>query len=190
MSAIKSGQGLIYMKVGIHAKESLEDIIARKTKEIEEAGFAFWGYGGSTCHPQTMVQPFAKSYERAGGKIYLYMEEINSSHFAEPVRADEFSIDGITWQKIPAAVRVLGSRYALALKSLQREEFDLSLSNTRVAIGRSMGAVGSNYVRGRVDKACLEIVEPSISEESGTVHIGLVAELTDPYAVYVRNRLA
>ena len=59
---LKPGQGLLYMKVGTHAQESLEAIIARKTREIEQAGFALWGYGGSTCHPQTMVQPFVRSF--------------------------------------------------------------------------------------------------------------------------------
>jgi hypothetical protein len=37
---IKPGEGLLYMKVGTHAQETLEDIIARKTREIENAGFA------------------------------------------------------------------------------------------------------------------------------------------------------
>ena len=70
---LKPGRGLLYMKVGTHAQESLEQIIERKTREIEQAGFAFWGYGGGTCHPQTMVQPFAKDYERRGSLIYLCM---------------------------------------------------------------------------------------------------------------------
>jgi hypothetical protein len=32
---VKPGAGLLFMKVGTHAQESLEDIIARKTREIE-----------------------------------------------------------------------------------------------------------------------------------------------------------
>ena len=58
---IKPGEGLLYMKVGSHAQESLEDIIERKRKEIEDAGFALLGYGGNTCPPVSMVQPFARS---------------------------------------------------------------------------------------------------------------------------------
>ena len=41
---IEPGDGLLYMKVGTHAQESLEDILRRKTKEIESKGYAFWGY--------------------------------------------------------------------------------------------------------------------------------------------------
>lgn len=185
---LKSGQGLLYMKVGAHAREGLEDIIERKTREIEEAGFAFWGYGGGTCHPQTMVQPFAKDYERRGSLIYLCMEPMESSHFAEPLRADEFSIDGLKWEEIPEAVNVLGSRYAVVIRDLRREEFELPLERTKVALGNSMGARGSKYISGRVDKACLEIADSDPSAPEKSVRIGLVADIVKPYAVYVRNR--
>src|SRR5260370_25735378 len=110
---IEPGAGLLYMKVGTHAKESLADIIKRKRKEIDDAGHAFWGYGGSTCHPTTMVQPFVKAYEERGGAIYLCMEPMNSNHFADPVRAEEFSVDGFRWEEIPPAINAKASRYAL-----------------------------------------------------------------------------
>ena len=186
---LKPGQGLLYMKVGTHAQESLDAIIARKTREIEQAGFALWGYGGSTCHPQTMVQPFVRSFEQRGQVIYLCMQPMESSHFAEPIRAEEYSVDGVAWQPIHAAINVLGSRYALAIRQLRKEEFDLPLAKTKVALGNSMGSNGDRYIAGRVDKACLEITEEidphSVVEPR--VHIGVVAEIVRPYAVYVRN---
>src|SRR5713226_1156544 len=110
---IKAGAGVLFMKVGTHAKETLDDIIARKKKEIEDAGLAFWGYGGNTCHPQTMVQPFARKHERQGSVIYLCMQPMESKHFAEQIPADEYSDDGSHWVQIPEGVKVLGSRYAL-----------------------------------------------------------------------------
>ena len=177
------------MKVGTHAQESLEDIIVRKTKEIEQAGFALWGYGGSTCHPETMVQPFVRTYERRGQVIYLVMQPMDSKHFAEPIRADQYSINGIDWQPIPAAINVRGSRYALAIRNLRREEVKLPFARTKVALGNSMGALGHRYIAGRVDKACLEVMDEidiaPIPEPR--VQIGLVADIVDPYAVYVRN---
>ncbi len=186
---IKPGAGVLYMKVGTHAREPLAEIIARKTKEIEQAGVSFWGYGGNTCHPETMVQPFAKSYEQRGGVVYLCMQEMDSKHFAVQVRAEEFSTDGIKWEPIPPAINVLGSRYALVIKDLHQEEFKLSLRATKVAVGNSMGALGSNYISRRVDKACLEITDDisSVTQDEPAVDIGLVAELVKPYAVYVRN---
>jgi hypothetical protein len=186
---LKRGQGLIYMKIGSHAQEPLDQIIIRKTAEIENAGFGFWGYGGNTCHPQTMVQPFARSYEVHGGVIYLCMQPMASKHFADPIRAEEYSIDGVTWQKVDPRINVLGSRYALVIKDLRIEEFDLPLSRTRVALGNSMGLEGSRYITGRVDKACLEIADDRDASAAPvlSVRIGVVAELVRPYAVYVRN---
>ncbi len=190
---LKPGAGILYMKVGTHAQETLDDIIARKTREIEQAGFALWGYGGNTCHPQTMVQPFARSFAERGQPIRLVMQKMDSKHFAHPVRAEEYSIDGIKWEIIPPAINVLGSRYALVINNLRKEEFELRLDRTRVAVGNSVGASGSKYISGKVDKACLEVVsedaaiEETSSADSSVRHIGLVAEIADPYAVYVRN---
>lgn len=193
---IAPGAGILYMKVGTHARETLDDIINRKTKEIEEAGVAFWGYGGNTCHPESMVQPFAREYKERGQTIFLCMHEMESKHFAYPVRADEFSIDGIKWEIMPAAINVLGSRYALVIKNLHKDNFDLPLDMTKVALGNSMGFRGSNYIRGRVDKACLQVVDDGVNGQQGvgdaneaveSRQIDLVAELASPFAVYVRN---
>lgn len=186
----KPGQGFLYMKIGTHANELLEDIIERKTREIEQAGYAMWGYGGNTCHPKTKVRPFARAFEERGGVIYLCMEEMDSRHFAERVRAEEWSVDGTEWNTIPPEISVVGSRYALVIKNLRSEEFDISLQNTRVAIGDCAGTSGSKYIRGRVDKACLEVLEDSAvaTEDSKIVHIKLVADVVDPYVVLLRNK--
>jgi len=186
---VRPGAGIVFMKVGKHAQESLEDIIKRKRREIEEAGYALWGYGGGTCHPLSTVQPFARAFERKGHVIYLCMQPMDSSHSADPERAAESSADGLHWQAIPPAINVLGSRYALAIRDLRREEFDLPLEQTRVASGLSRGRAGSSYIGGRVDKACLEIAETEVEQpnEHAHVQIGLVAKLVEPYAVLLRK---
>lgn len=186
---LEPGAGIIFMKVGTHAQESLEAIIARKRQEIDKAGFALWGYGGGTCHPQSMVQPFAKSYEKQGRTIYLCMREMESRHFAEPLRAEQSSPDGVEWSDIPSAVNVLGSRYALVIKSLRSESLELPLSQTRVAVGPSRGKEGHRYIAGQVDKACLEIgIVSAVVPAGEVVPISLVAELASPFAVFLRNR--
>ena len=191
MSAIiEPGAGVLYMKVGTHAQESLEDIVERKSREIREAGYGMWGYGGNTCHPSTMVQPFAREFQARGRQIHLVMEEMDSKHFAEPDCAAEFSVDGLEWNFVPEEIEVRGSRYALTIKNLRPEKIALPLHRTHVPVGPSTGRVGSRYVQGRVDKACL-VVEPAgegPAEEGGVEReIGLVAELVEPYAVYLRN---
>jgi hypothetical protein len=188
---IKPGAGVLFMKVGTHAQEDLKDIITRKTKEIEEAGFAMWGYGGSTCHPRSMVQPFAEMFAARGEPIHLVMHEMTSRHFAEPLRADQYSVDTVNWLDIPSPVNVRGSRYALVIKSLKHCDMTLPLDQTKVAIGRSMGRTGSRYLRGQVDKACLEVLEraEAVNEgEARDVGVNLVAELKEPYAVFLRNK--
>lgn len=186
---IRIGHGLVYMKVGTHAQEPLDAIVARKAREIEEAGFALWGYGGGTCHPVTMVQPFARAYVKRSGVIYLCMQPMPSRHFAEPLRARQSSVDGIAWEEVHPGINVIGSRYALVIKDLRREEFELNLSNTSVAIGNSMGRNGRDYIRGHVDKACLEVTKEGAAtpEDGSSIQIGLIAEIVAPYAVFVRE---
>ena len=180
---IQRGDSVLYMKVGTHAKEGLAEIIERKRREIDAEGFAMWGYGGNTCHPTSMVQPFAKA---ATGPIKLIMQPMESKHFAEPLRAEEYSPDGTHWKPVPSGINVLGSRYALCISSLDQVDEVLDLGETRVAVGNSRGRNGLDYVRGRVDKACLEVIE-SPGPQSKEVQIGLIAEIIDPYAVLLRG---
>jgi len=184
---IHPGAGVVFMKVGTHAREPLPEIIARKRKEIDDAGYAFWGYGGNTCHPLASVQPFARNFTQRDGVIYLVMQPMESKHFAIPDRAHEFSADGVRWEKVPPAINVRGSRYALAIDSLDEDEFELPLGRTRVAVGNSLGRPGDRYIRGRVDKACLEVVDDAADDEASSLHIGLVARLVEPYAVLLRT---
>jgi hypothetical protein len=184
---LKTGESFIYMKVGVHAKEPLQDIIARKRLEIANAGVAFWGYGGNTCHPLTAVQPFVKDVTQHGTAVRLLMEEIDSHHYAEPVRADSYSVNGIDWVKVPKPINVRGSRYALVLESLDEVDLAISLSDTKVGIGRLTGNQGSSYVKGRVDKACL--VFSPVEQKSGeaeSISLKLAARLAAPYAVLLK----
>jgi hypothetical protein len=180
--------GIIFMKVGVHAKERLDDIIKRKRLEISTTGCAFWGYGGNTCHPITMVQPFAKSLQEKKQELHLCMEAIDSHHFAEPARATQYSSDGYNWALINNNINVLGSRYALVINSLEEQEFDLDLSLIQVAVGNSQGKSGMDYIQGRVDKGCLRFITPQpMPLHNPTIkHISLVANICHPYAVLLK----
>ena len=184
---LQAGEPFIFMKVGVHAQEDLASIIKRKREEIEKAGVSFWGYGGNTCHPLTAVQPFMEAATKSTATVRLLMQEINSHHYADPVRAESYSSDGITWKEIPKAIHVLGSRYALVLSTLEEIDLDVSLDDTRVAIGRLVGKVGAEYIRGRVDKACLTFQPAGTGGDKGDqVHLALAAKLAAPYAVLLK----
>lgn len=187
---VRPGSGLLFMKIGTHANETLAEIIARKTGEIRNTGYGMWGYGGNTCHPTSMVQPFARSFVERGRTIHLCMEEMNSNHFGEGV-ADEFSANGMDWEKIPETIEVRGSKYALLIEDLHAQRFQLPLDQTRVPVGPSTGRLGSRYIQGRVDKACLEVMDaPELTNEGKprTIDIDLVATLRAPYAVFLRGQ--
>lgn len=185
---ITPGAGVLFMKVGTHAQEDLAEIIARKRKEIEDEGIAMWGYGGNTCHPSSMVQPFARQFAAKQRPIHLVMQRMNSRHYAEQMRAQRYSIDGTTWADIPKGINVLGSKFALVIRDLREYDATLDLSATRVAVGMSQGRLGSRYVQGQADKACLEVIAPErTNEPAKTVAINLVADLVEPYAVFLRE---
>src|SRR5438552_4137076 len=69
----------IFMKVGNHAGEDWDQILARKKKEFEQTGFIFWGYGGSACHPINQVQPFARLAVKEDDGVKLVMQPIRSN---------------------------------------------------------------------------------------------------------------
>jgi hypothetical protein len=183
------GTGLFFMRVGTHARESLEEIVARKTAEIDKRGYTLWGYGGQICHPITVVQPFAKERRSAGKPLFLCMEEmVSERYFGEPQAASEYSEDGRNWKEIPADIEVRGSRYALRIDSLRKADFTLPLEDTRIPVGPSSGRPGSRFVRDNVDKACL-VVEPGAGAHDEFSHrrISLVANVLEPYALMLRN---
>jgi hypothetical protein len=188
---VHPGASILFMKIGCHAKEPLDEIVKRKLKEIEDEGYAMWGYGGNTCHPTSMVQPFAEESAKAGQPIILCMQEMNSNHFADQVRAKEFSSDGITWKPVPSGINPMGSRFALTIKDLKKQELTLPLAQTRIAVGPSRGRLGSRYILNQVDKACLQVMaekeKVNDASEDKEVKITWVAELQAPYAVFLRN---
>jgi len=186
MSLLATPQSLIFMKVGVHARESLESILERKQQEYRDAGSIFWGYGGNTCHPLRMVQPFAIEQAKEGRDVILVMEEIESNHQEPPARSERYQDDGVTWKTMPSGINVLGSKFALVLDQLQFGEMDLNLRQAKVAIGPTRGRMAHEYIRHRVDKGCLnydpatpidEILEKDIHR------IKLYAKLKPPYAV-------
>lgn len=188
---VHAGAGLLFMKVGTHAKEGLAEIVARKRKEIEKVGYTMWGYGGNTCHPSTMVQPFAQSFSDRNEPIHLVMEAMESNHFADPLCAAEASSDSVNWFRIPNDIEVRGSRFALVINELKDANFTLPLHQTTVPVGKSTGRLGSQYIAGRVDKACLTVLDEAVRLNEDVTKferpIHLTARLVSPYAVFLRN---
>jgi hypothetical protein len=179
---------IVFMKVGRHAGEDFEKIIARKRAEYERTGKVFWGYGGGTMHPIQRVQPFARMNIEQGVGVTLVMEAIVSRHPDTEVYATEYSKDGIHWERVPNGIRVRGSRYALVLDEIKEGDLQINLGEYRVGIGPSAGKLASEYVQRRVDKGCLEKVKGAVpGGESKIIEVHHTALLKEPYAVLLRS---
>lgn len=189
MSLFEPGAAIIYMKVGDHAREPLSAIIERKSAEIAKVGYTFWGFGGSTCHPRTIVQPFAEAFAKPERPVRLCLHSMpNEAYWGPAAVASEYSLDGIHFAAVPAGIQVLGSRYGFVVSNLRPADEELPLDRARVAIGASEGRAGSRYLEGRVDKACFVMMdEGTQSAEPKTVSISWVADLRRPFAVFLRG---
>jgi hypothetical protein len=180
----------LFMKVGNHAGETWEQILARKQKEFEKAGVIFWGYGGNSCHPISQVQPFARLAVKEQGSILLVMEPIDSHADPDIVPATEFSRDGVLWERIPEGINVLGSRYAFVLGEIRPGELEIALNSLEVGIGPSSGRAAEAYLQGRTDKGCLVRSKAArtvaIPDEKRVRKGEYTAEMRDPFAVLLR----
>jgi len=99
-SAMDQPSRVIVMKVGVHLGEPWEAIVERKLAEERAAGVAYWGYGGSVCHPITQVQPFAEH----GSSVAVLMIRTRSDFLGNSTPAVAASVDGGSWEPIPASV--------------------------------------------------------------------------------------
>lgn len=176
----------LFMKYGVHAGESIESIIDRKKKEIEACGYAFWGYGGTLCHPQTQLKPFLEAASSTREDVYALFMKTPSRFDGNTYECSEFSHDKSTWNRIPNSLSVIGSRYALVIDSLEIVDLRVSPSGYRIAVGPSKGKPLHEYLRGRVDKACATLFEsePIICDDEPAYEVSLLGKVTD--AVFVR----
>jgi hypothetical protein len=171
---------VIVMKVGVHLGEPWEAIVARKLAEERAAGVAYWGYGGSVCHPLTQVQPFAEQISA----VAVLMIRTSSDFLGNSTPAVAASVDGRSWEPIPAGVTTSG-RYALVLRSLRETSEEIDLGAYEVAIGPKEGTPLGSYLRGRVDKACARLA--SMPRGSDRLPVVLRADLVAPYAVVLKT---
>lgn len=173
------------MKVGVHAGEPLASIIQRKKVEELRLGRMYWGYSGSICHPTRQVKPFIEMAKSGGLPIYVMMTETASKFEAVRTISKEFSEDGTAWNYLPKSAKVVASRYALVLRRLRPCNLELDLASYVVATGPSKGKRFDQYIQGRVDKGCA-IHAPTPPASPKPVPVAFIAELVQPYAVFLR----
>jgi len=105
---------------------------------------------------------------------------------SDPWIAEEYSIDGKTWKPLPEGILVAGSKYALVCENLREVNMLIKTNEYRVATGRCKGEALGEYLRFRTDKACASLATDP-SEGNLRLHVSLVGELKEPYAVFLRR---
>jgi hypothetical protein len=185
MEALNSLKTVLFMKVGFHVNEGLEEIILRKQMEERECGVFYWGYGGTLCHPLKQVIPFARQSSAESLTLWLLMSITSSRFESSSTEAREFSADGDSWYTLPPHAKITGSRYALVCKDLEPVNLSVDLSQYSVAIGPSRDRPVSKYLRSRVDKACA-FWEPNPETPEKCLTVSFRARLVPPFAVFVR----
>ena len=181
----------LFMKIGVHGSESLDDILARKAREYETSGRILWGYGGTVLHPATQVQPFAAECTKRLGSVYVLMERLPKPrryHIPNTDTATHYSANGTDWERLPESVQT-GPAYALVLDEIIPVNREIDLRDYRVGIGHNKGRNATDYIRWRVDKGCLVYAGPMPDHPPAEqpVSIAYAARLLDPYAVFLRH---
>ena len=178
-------KAIVYMKIGSRSGETLDAIIARKLKEEKTAGFTFWGYGGTICHPLTVIRPFAFRCASVGLAVRVLMSSTKSEFLGRPAFATEYTTDRVNWQHLPRGIRT-GSPYALVMRNLTPCKAQLDLSHYLVGYGPQENRRLTEYLRFRVDKAVALWARPPAKLTPQLVPVSYCAELVDPYAVVLR----
>lgn len=177
-------KNIIFMKYGVHAKDTPQIILNNKINEVSSCGQTFWGYGGNLCHPLTQVQPFIHANQKRGEKTYLLLSKINSVWNGSSARSIFYSYDNKKWIPIPEENIVTGARYALICNSFDLCEFDIDLSLYYVPLGNAKGRLLSDYIYGRVSKACGTFRFKKDFDATKEYHISAIAEIES--AVFVQ----
>jgi len=181
-------KAIIFMKVGYHCDESLEEIIKRKREEEIIVGKFFWGYGGSLCHPLTQVKPFILEALKRKLKPLALFSLTSSKYISQAKVAREYSINKKEWYPLPAGVLIKGGcQYALICKNLRKVSMPIDLNMYRVATGKNKGKPLREVVKFQVDKACAFLNQTNNdllkSKNKETFYI---AEIIEPFAVFLR----
>jgi hypothetical protein len=179
------------MKAGPYCGYSLEQILDIKKKEQEKIGKFFWGYSGVFCRPNKL-QTFVSHAHSNREKVYVLFSETKSSYDTQTVdRFSEFSKDRSVWNKLPGEVLLVGNskkpHFAVAARNLMEVDYELDIGDYCTISGMfpDKGRYLNDYFRYRVDKACGYYL-PKGDGLKKNIKIKFVAELEEPYSVYIR----
>ena len=119
---------------GRHAKESFEEIITRKQKDIENVGYTYWQEYSSKSYPDK-VQSFKDMVSSKGILMNCLLYKGNTQDTQNDTQATEWSKDKEHWQKIspklsPVTGKLTANSHALVFSKLESvDDMILNLEN-------------------------------------------------------------
>ena len=179
----------IFMKVGPHGGEPLEDILNRKKSELDCMEWTFWGYGGTVLHPTNQVQRFVEERKIGLGCIEVLMQEVKGDSKSGPPlgTARQYATsDKELWKPIPHGIQT-GGKHALVLDGIEECELEIDLRDYEVGVGDKKGTNATKYLKYRTDKGALVKAQSRRNrpKEPNPVPIKYRARLVCPYAVFL-----
>lgn len=180
----------VWCIAGPHIGESLDAIVVRKRRDIDRFGWCLWAYGGSgDTHPEMEVRRLASEYT-SHDPLLLLMPATGKQYPDVGMPFDGFADDrdGPSVDLPDSMSPVTGGRasWAFWLTDLRLE------SNTHVDVARHVAPFTrkgaqplADYLKGSHGRACAARTGVSTEPLGRQVHV--VAELSKPYAVFLRR---
>ena len=189
-------KAFIFMKVKDYEEETLEGIVERKQRELNDVGMTYWGYGGTILDPTKQVQPFVGRWFSDQEPIYLLMHRTKGKFKsgASPAKANQFSEDKKdkkSWKDVRSGIHLPRTKCALVIDEIVEltPPQELNLRDYEVGIGPSCGDSAAEYQK-RSGKGCFVLAETVCDgpDDDGKYRacISYRIRLKRPYAVYIQ----
>lgn len=177
------------MKVGPHSGMSLSEIVQSKLEEEDRLGFHFWGYSGSLCRPDLVLDFVNFSISKNGRPPLLILLETKSKFKNNIGKIKKFSTDQTIYTHFNQPVQLQGADFSFVAKELfsPREELDLSQF---IVFNRNPTTEPirlHKYLRYRVSKACAEFSPEGEGHISNNIRPFMIAKLEKPYVVWLKE---
>ena len=182
----KYPKNIIIMKVGPHSSMSLDEIIISKREEELIHGVHYWGYSGVFCQPKP-TQVFCKDcLADTGVAPVLVLLETKSPYESSIGMIKHYSTDGINYQKFDKPVQLQGAQFSFVAKNLRLvRNFPLDLYE--VVGGKNHGKGLLEHLRFRVNKSLATLTKKPELKKSNQTATVLVADLAEPFAIWLKN---
>ena len=179
----------VWCIAGPHIGETLVDIVERKRRDVERFGWCLWAYGGTgNAHPETEVRRLARDYA-LDGPLPLLMPDTGERYPDDGAPFGGYRLCR-TGSVVPLPVGmspVTGGRssWAFWLTSLAWSA-DATIDVSRYVApytGKGVQPL-TTYLKVSHGRACAALGSHTASGPTER-RVDVVAELTDPYAVFL-----